>query len=260
MEQPLPLFRNLPGSTWERLYWYFVEAEENQDILTSVKIQQVFLTDEGEVRELDNVRWHMYRYWRWFLFCTNDRVKPYHYRCKNIKAYPVEYFVQAHTIPDRMQYLVHFMRSINTDKSLRKLAVGRGQPRRPRQQGDQLPLPLVGDDVGLEDQQDDLDIQIDTHEEEEDSIQDTPTDEVSLDEIEVQETVSEGPQDISPDHDGDQQAPAGEEEIIITVSGSKTSPPPRQKRKLLSSWVIAGIVVAVCVVGTIIYIVLKQPR
>ncbi len=260
MQEPLPLFRATPGGTWERLYWFFVEAEEDQSILTSVKIQQVFLNDEGEARDLDGVRWYMYRYWRWFLFCVNDRVKPYQYLCRNIKDYPLDYFLQAHTIPDRMQYLIHFVRSIEIDKELRKQAVGRGQPRKPRQQEDQVQQSL---DEGVElegQQQDDLDIQIDTHEEEEGPIQESTDGGFVVDAggQEVENEVQQSP--VEPDHGGDQQTPTDEEILLVPPHHPSPPSPPDTRPKPVPPWVLVGIVLAVCIAVAAYFFLTKQTR
>src|SRR6266496_5624815 len=116
MQEPLFLVRNNTAD-WQRLYQFFVQVEENQEIVTSVTIQQVFPpTETGEIEDLNTVRWYMYHYWRWFLFCVDDTVKPYEYRCKRIKGYPPDYFIQAHTRPHHMKYFAHFVRSIEADK------------------------------------------------------------------------------------------------------------------------------------------------
>jgi hypothetical protein len=240
MQQPLPLIRNTPDSTWERIYWYFVQAEENREILTSVKIQQVFLTDTGEIRELDTVRWYMYHYWRWFLFCVNDQVKPYQYRCNGIKSYPIDYFVQAHTIPNRTQYLAHFVRSIEKDKEVRRQAVGRGQPRKPRSDASaQLPLDeIIGDQVPDE-------IAVDGHEEEEGPIQESPEIQTSGEE----ELVSPTPHDVMEPSEREGGLPEPE----------PASSPPQSKR--FPPILIAGVIVIVCVAVAAAYLFLaRQPR
>jgi hypothetical protein len=132
MEQPLSLRRSDdPAYQWEQLYQFFVNAQETHTLITSVSIQQHWSTVAGERIDLDRVRWHMDRYWRWLLFYVNDGARPYHYEVRHIKNYPPDYFVQAHRNHSRMQYLAHFVQSIDQDKARRRRATGHPRASRP---------------------------------------------------------------------------------------------------------------------------------
>ncbi|MBA2677556.1 MAG: hypothetical protein H0U76_04060 [Ktedonobacteraceae bacterium] len=249
MEQPLPFLRphpeSRPEAQWEHIYRYFVEAEEKHVVLTSMKIQQVFLTETGETRDITTVRRYMYRYWRWFLFCVNDKVRPYQYVCQGIKNYPLDYFVQAHAL-HHMEFFAHFVSSMNAykevqeRKELRRQATER-QPKKSRQEEAPVQIPLDMDEPG--------EIKVDDHEEEEDPIQE-------LDPGGVDSASQEMPTN------GDVVEPPVDSSLLpVATPDPEPSPPPLSPPGPTSipPLLIAGMIVVACVLVAAYFFFIKHP-